>query len=54
MKHPTEDHSYFCIDLLSNVMNNFAFGFLDVLSSFSSLDFSFLNILCSILDEKES
>jgi len=25
MKHPTEDHSFFCIDLLSNVVNNFAF-----------------------------
>ena len=26
MKHPTEDHSLFCIDLLSNVVNNYAFG----------------------------
>jgi len=42
MKHPTEDHSLFCIDLLSDVVNNFAFGFLDVFSSFStSLDFFF-------------
>jgi len=53
MKHPTEDHSLFCIDLLSNVVNNFAFGFLNVLSGFSSsLDFSFSNISSSILDEK--
>jgi len=56
MKHPTEDHSLFCIDLLSNVVNNFAFGFLDVFFSgfSSSLDFSFSNISCSILDEKEN
>jgi len=55
MKHPTEDHSLFCIDLLSNVVNNFAFGFLDVFSSLSSfLDFSFSNISGSILDEKEN
>ncbi|XP_027915170.1 uncharacterized protein LOC114174533, partial [Vigna unguiculata] len=41
MKHPIEDHSLFCIDLLSNVVNNYAFGLLDVLSGFSSsLDFS--------------
>jgi len=54
MKHPVEDHSLFCIDLLSNVVNNFVFGFLDVFSSFSSsLDFSFSNILGSILDEME-
>ena len=36
-------------------MNNFTFGFLDVFSGFSSsLDFSFSNILGSILDEKEN
>jgi len=55
MKHPTEDHSLFCIDLLRNVVNNFSFGFLDVFSGFSSsLDFSFSNISCSILDEEEN
>jgi len=55
MKHPTEDHSLFCIDLLSNVVNNYAFGLLDILSGFSSsLDFSFSNILGSILDEREN
>jgi len=27
MKNPTEDHSLFCIDLLRDVVNNFAFGF---------------------------
>ena len=49
MKHPIEDHSLFCIDLLSNVVNNFAFGFLNVFSDFSSsLDFSFSNISYSI------
>jgi len=30
MKHSTEDHSLFCIDLLSDVVNNYAFGFLDI------------------------
>jgi len=36
-------------------VNNFAFGFLDIFSGFSSsLDFSFSNILGSILDEKEN
>jgi len=55
MKHPIEDHSLFCIDLLSNVVNNYAFGLLDVLSGFSSsLDFSFSNISGSILDEREN
>ena len=55
MKHPTEDHSLFCIDLLSNVVNNYALGLLDVLSGFSSsLDFSFSNISGSILDEREN
>jgi len=55
MKHPTEDHSLFCIDLLSNVVNNYAFGLLDVLCSFSSsLDFSFSNISVSILDKREN
>jgi len=55
MKHPTEDHSLFCIDLLSNVVNNFTFGLLDVFSGFSSsTNFSFSNISCSILDEKEN
>jgi len=39
MKHPTEDHSLFCIDLLSDVVNNFGFGILDVFSGLSSLDF---------------
>jgi len=53
MKHPTEDHSLFCIDLLSNVVNNYAFALLDVLSGFSSsLDFCFSNISGSILDER--
>ena len=55
MKHPTKDHSLFCINLLSNVVNNYAFGLLDVLFDFSSsLDFSFLNISGSILDEREN
>ena len=55
MKHPIEDHSLFCIDLLSNVVNNYAFGLLDVLSGFSSsLDFSLSNISGSILDEREN
>ena len=43
MKHPIEDHSLFCIDLLSDVVNNFAFSFFNAFSGFSSsLDFSFL------------
>ena len=55
MKHPTEDHSLFCIDSLSNLVNNYAFGLLDGLSGFSfSLDFSFSNISGSILDEREN
>jgi len=55
MKHPTEDHSLFCIDLLSDVMNNFAFGFLDIFSGFfSSLDFSFSNMSYTIFDDKEN
>jgi len=55
MKHPTDDHSLLCIDLLSNVVNNFAFRILDVFSCFSSsLDFSFSNISGSILNEKEN
>ena len=55
MKHPTEDHSLFCIDLLSDVVNNFAFGFLDIFSGFSSsLDFSFSNMSYTILDDKEN
>ena len=55
MKHPTEDHSLFCIDLLSNVVNNYGFGLLDVLSGFSSsVDFSFSNISGSILNEREN
>ena len=55
MKHPTEDHSLFCIDLLSDVVNNFAFGFLDIFSGFSSsLDFSFPNMSYTILDDKEN
>ena len=55
MKHPIEDHSLFCTDLLSNVVNNYAFVLLEVLSSFSSsLDFSFSNISTSILDEREN
>jgi len=55
MKHPTEDHSLFCIDLLSDVVNNFAFGFLDIFSCFSSsLDFSFPNMSYTILDDKEN
>jgi len=55
MKHPTEDHSLFCIDLLNDVVNNFAFGFLDIFSGFSSsLDFSFSNISYIILDDKEN
>jgi len=55
MKHSIEDHSLFCIDLLSNVVNNYSFGLLDVLSGFSSsLDFSFSNISSSILDEREN
>jgi len=49
MKHPTKDHSLFCIDLLSDVVNNFAFGFLDVFSGFS-----FLNMSYTILDDKEN
>ena len=55
MKDPTEDHSLFCIDLLNDVVNNFAFGFLDIFPGFSSsLDFSFLNMLYTILDNKEN
>jgi len=55
MKHPIEYHSLFCIDLLSNVVNNYAFGLLDVLSRFSSsLNFSFSNISDLILDEREN
>jgi len=55
MKHPTEDHSLFCIDLPSDVVNNFAFGFLDAFSGFSSsLDFSFSNMSYTILDNKEN
>ena len=55
MKHPIEDHSLFCIDLLSNVVNNYAFVLLDTLSGFSSsLDFSLSNISGSILDEREN
>jgi len=55
MKHPIEDHSLFCIDLLSNVVNNYAFRLLDVLSGFSSSwDFSFSNISGLILDEREN
>jgi len=55
MKHPTEDLYLFCIDLLSNVVNNYTFGLLDVLSGFSSsLDFSFSNISSSILDKREN
>jgi len=55
MKHPTEDHSLFSIDLLSDVVNNFAFSFLDVFSDFSSfLDFSFSNLSYTILDDKEN
>jgi len=55
MKHPTEDHSLFCIDLLGDVVNNFASIFLDIFSGFSSsLDFSFLNMSYTILDENEN
>jgi len=55
MKYPIEDHYWFCIDLLSDVVNNFAFGFLDVFSGFSSsLDFSFSDMLYTILDDKEN
>jgi len=53
MKHLTKDHSLFCIDLLSDVVNNFASGFLDIFSGFSSsLYFSFLNMSYMILYKK--
>ena len=48
MKHLTKDHSLFCIDLLSDVVNNFASGFS------SSLYFSFLNMSYMILYKKEN
>jgi len=55
MKHLTKDHSLFCIDLLSDVVNNFASGFLDIFSGFSSsLYFSFLNMSYMILYKKEN
>jgi len=45
----------FCIILLSDAVNNFASGFLDVFSSFSSsLDFSFSNMSYTILKDKEN
>lgn len=45
MKHLIKDHFMFCIDLLSDVVNDFYSSFLDVFSTFSSsLDFSFLKM----------
>jgi len=42
MKHPTEHHSLFCIDILSDVVKKNSYAFLDVFCSFSSsLNFSF-------------
>ena len=55
IKHPMEDYSLFCIDLLSDVVNNFTSGFLDVFSSFSSsLDFCLSNMSYMILGDKEN
>jgi len=55
MKHPTKDNSLFCIDILSDVVNNFASIFLDILSSFSSsLDFSFSDMSYTILDDRKT
>jgi len=55
MKHSIEDRSLFCIDLLSDLMNNFSSSFLDVFStSSSSLDFYFLDMSYMMLDNKEN
>ncbi|WVY95318.1 hypothetical protein V8G54_034406 [Vigna mungo] len=55
MKHPMEEHSLFCIDLLSEIVNNFSVSVLDVFSTFSpSMDFSFSKMSCLILDDEEN
>ena len=55
MKHSIEDRSLFCIDLLSDLMNNFSSSFLDVFStSSSSLDFYFSDMSYMMLDNKEN
>ena len=36
MKHSTEDHSPFCINVLNDVVNNFSFEFLNIFSTISS------------------